>query len=82
MNAGLPVDAGCLELRAPVATLVSRRALAVLDVVAAWCIQLGRCTATAILVRHADVSASTGPDPSLNTVGLARAQELRHVSFF
>jgi phosphohistidine phosphatase SixA len=48
----------------------------------AWwplCIQIGRCTATTILIRHADVPAGGGTDPSLNPAGLARAQELRHV---
>jgi broad specificity phosphatase PhoE len=44
-----------------------------------WCVQLGRCRPTAILIRHADVTAGAGADPSLNAAGLARAEELRHV---
>ena len=41
------------------------------------CVTRGRCLATAVLVRHADVTGAG--DPPLNAAGQARAQELRHV---
>jgi phosphohistidine phosphatase SixA len=44
-----------------------------------WCFWFGRCTATGVLIRHADVNPGSGTDPPLNAAGLARAQELRHV---
>ena len=36
-------------------------------------------TATAILIRHANVGLGAGNDPPLNAAGRARAQKLRHV---
>ncbi len=37
------------------------------------------CQATAILIRHADVSDTPAGDPDLNPAGAARAQGLRHI---
>ena len=43
-----------------------------------WCITIGRCTATVVLVRHADITSVAGnPDPPLNAAGTARADALR-----
>jgi broad specificity phosphatase PhoE len=36
-------------------------------------------TTTIFLIRHADITVSNNPDPSLNAAGQARAQELVHV---
>jgi phosphohistidine phosphatase SixA len=43
------------------------------------CVHWGRCTATTILVRHAEVATSGGADPPLSSAGLTRAQELQRV---